>query len=38
MPVGSPGMEGGSRELYQVVLFVPNGRRIYAQFLGARET
>jgi hypothetical protein len=38
MPVGSPGMEGGSPEPYQVVLFAPDGRRIYAQFLGARET
>jgi hypothetical protein len=38
MPVGSPGMEGGSPEPYQVVLFAPDGRRTYAQFLGARET
>jgi hypothetical protein len=27
MPVGSPGMEGGTPEAYEVVLFGPNGRR-----------
>jgi hypothetical protein len=38
MPIGSPGMEGGSPEPYQVVLFGPGGRRPYARFLGDRET
>jgi hypothetical protein len=38
MPIGSPGMEGGSPEPYQVVLFGPEGRRTYARFLGDRET
>jgi hypothetical protein len=34
MPVGSPGMEGGSPEKYDVVLFGPNGRRTYMSFVG----
>jgi hypothetical protein len=38
MPIGSPGMEGGTPEPYQVVLFGPDGRRTYARFLGGRET
>lgn len=38
MPIGSPGMEGGSPEPYQVVLFGPDGRRPYARFLGDQET
>jgi hypothetical protein len=37
MPVGSPGMEGGSAEKYEVVLFGPSGRRSYMRFLGGRE-
>jgi hypothetical protein len=37
MPVGSPGMEGGSPEKYDVVLFGPSGRRSYMRFLGGRE-
>jgi len=36
MPVGSPGMEGGSPEPYEVVLFGPDGRRTYARFLADR--
>jgi hypothetical protein len=36
MPIGSPGMEGGSPEPYEVVLFGPNGRRPYLRFLGDR--
>jgi hypothetical protein len=35
MPVGSPGMEGGSPEKYEVVLFGPSGRRLYMRFLGS---
>jgi hypothetical protein len=34
MPVGSPGMEGGAPEKYDVVLFGPSGRRPYMRFLG----
>jgi hypothetical protein len=36
MPIGSPGMEGGNAELYEVVLFGPAGRRSYMRFLGAK--
>jgi hypothetical protein len=35
MPVGSPGMEGGTVEKYEVVLFGPSGRRSYMRFLGS---
>jgi hypothetical protein len=35
MPVGSPGMEGGTVEKYEVVLFGPSGRRSYMCFLGS---
>jgi hypothetical protein len=35
MPVGSPGMEGGAPERYDVVLFGPSGRRSYMRFLGS---
>lgn len=34
MPAGSPGMEGGTPKRYAVVLFGPEGRRSYMQFLG----
>jgi hypothetical protein len=37
MPVGSPGMEGGEPETYEVVLFGPQGTGIYARFRGDRE-
>jgi hypothetical protein len=37
MPVGSPGMEGGAPETYEVVLFGPQGRRTFARFKGDRE-
>jgi hypothetical protein len=36
MPVGSPGMEGGTPERYDVVLFGPEGRRTYMSFVGDR--
>ena len=36
MPVGSPGMEGGTPEAYEVVLFGPSGRRTYMRFLADR--
>jgi hypothetical protein len=35
MPVGSPGMEGGTVEKYEVVLFGPSGHRSYMRFLGS---
>src|SRR5712671_3748888 len=34
MPVGSPGMEGGTPQPYEVVLFGPTGHRSYMRFLG----
>jgi len=36
MPVGSPGMEGGAPEAYEVILFGPAGRRTYMRFIGDR--
>jgi len=36
MPIGSPGMEGGNPEPYEVVLFGPNGRRSYMRFVGEK--
>ena len=36
MPVGSPGMEGGAPETYEVVLFGSAGRRPYMRFVGGR--
>jgi hypothetical protein len=35
MTVGSPGMEGGTVDKYEVVLFGPSGRRPYMRFLGS---
>ncbi len=37
MPVGSPGMEGGQPERYDVVLFGPSERRVYMRFIGERQ-
>ena len=37
MPIGSPGMEGGTPEKYDVVLFGPNGRRTYMTFVGGQS-
>jgi len=37
MPAGSPGMEGGVAEPYEVVMFGPNGRKPYARFIGDRQ-
>jgi len=34
MPVGSPGMEGGNEEPYEVILFGSTGRRPYMRFIG----
>jgi hypothetical protein len=36
MPIGAPGMEGGSPEPYEVVLFGPAGRGTYMRFVGDR--
>jgi hypothetical protein len=36
MPIGSPGMEGGTLEPYEVVLFGPSRRRPYMRFLGEK--
>jgi hypothetical protein len=36
MPVGSPGMEGGKPEIYQVVLFGKGSAVVYGRFLGDR--
>jgi hypothetical protein len=36
MPIGSPGMEGGSAEAYDVVMFGPAGQRTYMRFVGDR--
>jgi hypothetical protein len=35
MPIGSPGMEGGSPEVYAVILFGATERRVFARFIGA---
>jgi hypothetical protein len=37
MPAGSPGMEGGTPETYEVVLFGDQGRRVFARYHGDRE-
>ena len=34
MPIGSPGMEGGKPETYEVVMFGPGRRRPYMRFIG----
>jgi hypothetical protein len=37
MPMGSPGMEGGRPETYDVILFGPQGRQVFARYTGNRE-
>lgn len=37
MPIGSPGMEGGAPEDYEVVLFNAEGRQSYGHFRGDKE-
>jgi hypothetical protein len=37
MPIGSPGMEGGRPEKYDVVLFGPEGQRTYMSFIGEQS-
>lgn len=34
MPVGSPGMEGGAPDKYEVVLFGTSGRQMFMRFIG----
>lgn len=36
MPVGSPGMEGGEPEVFEVVLFGPAGQRVFGRYRGDR--
>ncbi len=36
MPIGSPGMEGGTQEPYDVIIFGPSSRRTYMRILGER--
>ena len=37
MPIGSPGMEWGTPEKYDAVLFGANGRRTYMSFVGEQS-
>jgi hypothetical protein len=37
MPPGSPGMEGGAPEPYEVFLFGPRERKLYGRFVGDRQ-
>jgi len=37
MPAGSPGMEGGAPQKYEVVLFGANGREPFMHFVGAKD-
>jgi len=37
MPVGSPGMEGGKPQRYEVVLFGADGQKPFMRFIGAQE-
>jgi hypothetical protein len=37
MPAGSPGMEGGVPQPYDVVLFGANGRQTFMQFVGSES-
>jgi hypothetical protein len=35
MPIGSPGMEGGTPETYEVVLFGSEGQSVFARYRGS---
>ena len=37
MPIGSPGMEGGTPEIYDVILFGKGGQRTFGQYKGDRQ-
>jgi hypothetical protein len=36
MPIGSPGMEGGTPEVYEVILFANGNLTVFARFLGEK--
>ncbi|MBC7580991.1 MAG: DUF411 domain-containing protein [Tardiphaga sp.] len=36
MPAGSPGMEGGTPDVYDVILFAADGNRPFLRFLGTK--
>jgi hypothetical protein len=36
MPIGSPGMEGGTPEVYEVMLFADGKSSVFARFLGEK--
>ena len=36
MPAGSPGMEGGTPDVYDVMLFAADGNRPFLRFLGTK--
>jgi hypothetical protein len=35
MPIGSPGMEGGTPQLYDVFLFAAQSTTVYGRFIGS---
>jgi hypothetical protein len=35
MPIGSPGMEGGTPQLYDVILFAAQSTTVYGRFIGS---
>ncbi|SRR6266508_6226466 len=37
MPAGSPGMEGGTPQRYEVILFGANGRQSFMRFFGSEN-
>jgi len=37
MPIGSPGMEGGTPEIYDVILFGKDGQRTFGRYRGDRQ-
>ena len=37
MPAGAPGMDGSSRETYEVILFGDGGQKTYARYRDAQE-
>lgn len=37
MPIGSPGMEGGEPETYEVILFGADGQRVFGRFRGEQQ-
>ena len=37
MPIGSPGMEGGEPEVYDVVLFAKDKRQTFGRYRGDKQ-